>query len=164
MPGNAAISGDSFSNKLHLVCFPRSFLKSTSELASCLEFLYCFLVRLHRWQTGNQNDSPGTRARPPPVVLFACLDGRGQGNTRLGGGLFLFYRPKILSPGQRRRCARRRRSGRNALSLFSECVESRFNKEPTPADEDSYRGFFAIFAFPCGLGVNSAWVASFLSG
>lgn len=50
------ISGGSFSNKLHLVCFPRSFLKSTSELASCLEFLYCFLVRLHRWQTGNRND------------------------------------------------------------------------------------------------------------
>lgn len=31
-----------FSNKLHLVRFPWSFLISTSELASCLEFLYCF--------------------------------------------------------------------------------------------------------------------------
>jgi len=70
------ISGGSFSNKLHLVCFLRSFLKSTSEPVSCLEFLYCFLVRLHRWQTGNENDFLRNLPLFGGVGLFARLNNR----------------------------------------------------------------------------------------
>jgi len=76
------ISGGSFSNKLHLVCFPRSFLKSTSEPASCLEFLYCFLVRLHRWQTGNENDFPENPFSRRENDSFICLPQQSQHSGR----------------------------------------------------------------------------------
>lgn len=147
------ISGGSFSNKLHLVCFPRSFLKSTSEPASCLEFLYCFLVRLHRWQT--RTTFRRTPSREGKMTrLFACLNNR---NTREGHS-FRFIIIKIAEGFIQLKYMRRNNDGNiSALSLFLECmIIVVLIKRLWRGVEDSYREFFAIFAFLCSLEVNSA--------
>lgn len=129
------ISGDSFSNKLHLVCFPQEFPK----INKWIRFLSGISILLPRstpqvanWQRERLSGKPSARRGLPR--LLACLNKR---NTRAGRILIPRFHLNWLMPDLRptnteNRYRRDAMTGANisALSLFLECDKIRFNKEP----------------------------------
>lgn len=137
---------------MHLVCFPGSYLKSTSEFASCLEFLYCFLVRLHRWvYSSNEKDFPESDVSESIFNDNLCISKIRMCIDDACFIVLLIPMPKIYT--QHDAMFEKNIWG---LSLFLECAKSRFNKEPDAKAmrELSYREFFTISAFL----VASKWI------
>jgi len=156
------ISGDSFSNKLHLVCFPQEFPK----INKWIRFLPGISILLSRstpqvanWQRERLSAKPfGRRGL---IHLFVCFNKRNTRAERISVPRLLNCPMPELRPANienRRRCENARIYW--CYLCFWNAIRAVLIKSWRGVD-DSYREFFAIFAFLCSLEVNSARVAPF---
>jgi len=156
------ISGDSFSNKLHLVCFPQEFPK----INKWIRFLPGISILLSRstpqvanWQRERLSAKPfGRRGL---THLFVCFNKRYTRAERISVPRFFLIGQcqNFANVGENRRRCENARIYRRYLCFWN-AIRAVLIKSRRGAD-DSYREFFAIFAFLCSLEVNSARVAPF---